>query len=129
MRETIVSLRVYFILVGLYLAVRSALELVGQPFGIRFMVAILAAAFALAYMYIGIRIKHVLVASPGLIIFVLVASAVISGIGLLIGSMTWNIAMILMNSGDLLIAWYLCANVWRLSAGLAAEPLPNDPGA
>jgi len=129
MKETVGSLRAYFILSGF---VSGALNVVAlqraEPTGAK-MIAMVGIGFALAYVYAGVRLKSLIERSPTRVLWLLIAGglflALLFGIGLLYGAAMAALPKIILG---LLITWYLFANVRRLAAesqtGTAAPVSP-----
>ena len=129
MRETVRSLRVYFILSGLAGALisGSALRVYLQRSAvIEAVMQVTSIALSFAFIYVGFRLSSLLRASTGRIVAVLYASGswtvIVFLIGLLRTGMPFGLLGLL---SVLLIIWYLLKNVQRL----AAEAQFASPGA
>jgi hypothetical protein len=122
MRELVWSLRAYFFIIGLFFAAQGALTFLGEPSGPATVGSILSIAFALAYVYVGVRLNHLLAASPKQVIVVVLASAVPCGIGLIASLLASSISGAFWCAVQLLITWYLYVNVRRLSSESASVP-------
>ena len=123
MRETVRSLRLYFVLTAV---LGGALNLVAlqRPSGVvANVVSVVGIAFALAYLYLGLRLGRLLVTSPGQITAVLVAGAVflvlLLALDALSGFQGGSLVQVVVG---LLITWYLYVNVRRLAAE-SAKPV------
>ena len=121
MRETVRSLRAYFILSGL--ATLSSYSLaVGVnfqgPFMFATVVGIVGIGFGLAFLYVGFSLPGLLASAVGRIVTLLYVSTgwvvFVFLLGLLAGRPTPVAVFILVLS--LLILWYLLKNVRRLAA-------------
>jgi Kef-type K+ transport system membrane component KefB len=131
MRESIRSLRAYFVVIGLFFGAQGVITFVGEPLGPADVVSMLNIALALAYVYVGVRLRHLLVTSPKQIIVVVLVSAVPCGIGLIASLLAASIPGIFWCTVQLLITWYLYANVslrtpgkltWRLTSRSTRTP-------
>ena len=122
MRETPRSLRAYFILSGLLgLALNVSSLLRGGPL-LGIVLDVVGLALCAAYLYVGVRLRHLLAVAPRQIFSVLLATVILL-VAILLLSLasgaireTWPTLVI----GGL-ITWYLYANVRRLVEG---EPKP-----
>jgi hypothetical protein len=126
MRETVGSLRAYFILSGLagaFIAFRVALLGAGI-FGV--IVALVSVGFSLAFMYVGFTLPKLLRDSASRIVTLLYASAgwtvFFFLLSLLGGPSTYGLVSLILT---LLILWYLLKNVQRLAA--EAQAAPSEP--
>ena len=124
MKETVRSLRAYFILSGLaslwfqFLDLGVRLRAVISPATILVMaIGIVGVGLALAFLYVGGFLPKLLQSSPHRIVILLYISAgwavVTSLLGLLNGV---QIGTIVVLAVSLLILWYLLRNVRRLTA-------------
>lgn len=121
MRESVRSLQAYFIVIGLITGARAVASFQAPPLAA--LVAIVTLALAIAYLYVGVRLKHLLMGSPRQVVAVLIASGALAGIGLVISVFALWVPEIFWASVQLLITWYLYTNVRRLSAeAVAASP-------
>jgi hypothetical protein len=124
LRETVGSLRVYFILVAAVSALFNVANLLGGARGLVTVISSLVGlGLALAYFNVGVRLKRLLVTSPTQITGVLMAGAVFVMLVFLFEALSGV-------PGEtpvlgLLIVWYLYRNVRRL----AAEAHPNPDAA
>jgi hypothetical protein len=122
MRETVGSLRAYFILVAVLGAVVTVATLASAPVDLGAVISSLVTlGFALAYFYLGVRLKHLLVTSPTKITGVLIAATVF-----LVLVFVLDYALTGVPGGTpvtgLLITWYLYRNVRRLAAEAHRNP-------
>jgi hypothetical protein len=129
MRETVRSLRVYFILSGLagLFVSGSALRVSLQgSAAIEAVLQAISIALSLAFLYVGFGLAGLLRTSPGRIVTILYASAGWSGfhflLSLLRSGIPFGLVTLLL---VLVIVWYLLKNVQRL----AAEAQVASPGA
>ena len=124
MKETVRSLRAYFILSGLLsLFISGSLLRVTVQAPITFLtalvtvVAIITVAFGLAFLYVGFTLATLLRTSASRIVLLLYASTVWSSfhflLGLLRGLASSEVVTLVLT---LFILWYLLKNVRRLSA-------------
>ena len=117
MRETVRSLRAYFIVLGVLSGAQTIFALATQPVNLETVFLLASFVLAAAFLYVGIRLKTLLASSPRLVIGVVLATGVLSALLLLlmivfggpIGGMVQAVI-------GLLIAWYPYNNVRRLSA-------------
>ena len=118
MKESVGSLRAYFIIVALVSGFRNATLLVQSRENIVIVIiALLGLGFAIAYLYIGIALRKLLVKSSNIITGVILASigflVVVFLLSLLGGVQAAMVAQLIIG---LLITWYLLKNVKRLSS-------------
>jgi hypothetical protein len=118
MRETVGSLRAYFILVGAVGAVRSIAAITGGPNAAVVKVgAGVDLALALAFLAAGFALPKLLRDSPGLVKGLIYATAVMQVvIAVALFAATRDPVVLVAPAIVLLIAWYLLVNVNRLSA-------------
>jgi quinol-cytochrome oxidoreductase complex cytochrome b subunit len=131
MKETARSLRAYFFLVGIVsggnyivslnvMAQTGAIELVGAT------ITVVGLGLAIAYVYLGTRLNHLLVTSPQKITAVLIAGAIFLVVLLLLNLLGGlRIGALIYLLLGLLITWYLYANAKRL-AGEARGAGPTN---
>ena len=115
MRETVRSLRAYFILSGLLSAGVNVRGLLAGVNAIGAISAVIGLGFALAFLYAGIRLPHLLRTAPGQITGLLIVAAaflVISFAYELLAGYGGNWLFLVFG---LLIVWYLFMNVRRLA--------------
>jgi hypothetical protein len=117
MRETVRSLKVYFIVSALLGgAVNLSALLRGEP-GVGAAISVIGIGFAVAYLYVGVRLKQLLSSSPGRITNLLITSAgfllLLLALDLLSGMASGTLPQVIVG---LLITWYLFVNVRRLAA-------------
>jgi len=120
MRETVGSLRAYFIVGSLLTLVPALRSLVSEPLGLGTLFSLIPLMFGMAYMYLGIRLKSLLVEAPGQVITVLLAGGVVLVIFLVVNLVTRSIFGVALSVVELLIVWYLYVNVRRLAAAAGA---------
>jgi len=124
MRETVGSLRAYFILSGLggiFTALRISLLNAGI---IGVLVEVITIAFSLAFVYVGFTLSKLLRSSANRVTMLLYASAGWSVCALLLSVLDGPSAIAVFTLVlSLLILWYLLKNVRRL-AGEAQAPQP-----
>ena len=116
MKETVRSLRAYFVVVAVLSGAMNLAALVRPVNGLSMVISLIGLGFALAYLYLGVRLKRLLVSSPEQVTGVLIAGAVflvlLFGLGMLFGLQGGLVAQVILG---LLIAWYLFVNVKRLA--------------
>lgn len=120
MRETVRSLRAYFILSGLATLVSYGRALwvnFQGPFKLPTVIGVIGICFSLAFLYVGICLPGLLRSSAGRIVTLLFVSTgwvvFVFLLGLLEGLATVAVVTLLLS---LLILWYLLKNVRRLAA-------------
>jgi hypothetical protein len=117
MKETVRSLKAYFILSALLSGAVNAWALVRQEPGVETAISLVGVGFAVAYLYAGVRLRHLLATSPNQITRLLIAGAVflvlLLVLDLLSGMRAGTLPQVIIG---LLITWYLFANVRRLAA-------------
>ena len=116
MRETVRSLKVYFIVSALLSgAVNLTALLRGEP-GVGTVISLIGIGFAVAYLYVGIRLRKLLSTAPGRITKLLITGAVflllLLALDLLSGMGSGTLPQAIVG---LLITWYLFVNVRRLA--------------
>jgi len=117
MKESVGSLRAYFIITALLAGFQSTAPLVqSQRNIIVYISALIGVGFAIAYLYIGITLRQLIVKSPKIITRVILVSMGFLVVGFLFslvdGVQTAMVAKLIIG---LLITWYLLKNVKRLS--------------
>jgi hypothetical protein len=117
MRETVRSLRLYFVLTAVLSGAVNIVSL-QRPLGfISEVLSVVGIAFALAYLYLGLRLRRLLAAAPGQIIGVLIAGAAFLLLLLALDALSgFQGGMLVQAVLGLLITWYLFVNVRRLAA-------------
>ena len=116
MKETVRSLRTYFVIVAVLSGAMNLAALIRPTSGLGMVISVIGLGFALAYLYLGVKLKQLLVSSPQQITGVLIAGAVflvlLLALGMLFGLQGALVAQVIMG---LLITWYLFVNVKRLA--------------
>lgn len=99
MRETVRSLRAYFIVAGLLLGGHATYSLLAQPLGWLLLAFIIPVFLGAAYLYVGIRLRTLLVTSPRQVVFVVLSNGALIAIDLALsvaaaslGDILWCIA-------------------------------------
>ena len=127
MRETQKSLRAYFILVALLSGAINVTGLFRSPLGLDTVIHLVGVSLSLSYLYVGLRLKHLLVVVPSTITAVLVAGAVFqvvaAGVVLLSGM---QMGAIVQAAIGLLISWYLLVNSKRLADQAKLEQIGGN---
>lgn len=133
MRETVGSLRAYFILSGLasLFAYGRALWVNFQgPVSIATVIGIIGIGFSLAFLYVGFSLPQLLKSSAGRVVTLLYVStgwvAFVFLLGLLEGVAPVAVITLIFS---LLILWYLLRNVRRLAAEAQAASSGTAPSA
>ena len=118
MEENVRSLRTYFIIVALFAGLQNTALLVqSQRNIIIVIIGLLGLGLAIAYLYIGIAFRKLLVRSPKIITRVILVSMGFLAVDFLISQLGGlQAAMVAQLITGLLIAWYLLINVKRLSS-------------
>lgn len=122
MRETVRSLRAYFVIVGLITGGRAIASLLTGPSGVGAWIEIVPIALAAAHVYVGVRLEHLLTASPGQVNAVVIAGGILAAIALTISVIGMWLSAMFWSGVQLLIAWYLFVNVKRLSREALQTP-------
>jgi hypothetical protein len=131
MKETVRSLRAYFILGGL--AGTFVFASVAQPIsqrhiGFETVKYVTSIGFGLVFLYLGFFLRALLKSSAGRIVTFLYISAgwsvLITLVGLLRGDSLYRLPGLPL---ELLILWYLTRNVRRLATEAWALPLESTP--
>jgi len=118
MRESVRSIRVYFIVIACFYGFRGIFAFAGSPvLVIDAIIGFIGIAFGIAYLYIGIRLKQLLIESPKVINSVILLSMGVLVVSFLLGVLS---GMQASTGGPLivglLVTWYLLKNVKRLSS-------------
>lgn len=127
MKETIGSLKAYFIVVSVLGMIGSVLALgISQVRPVYFVTGLIGLAFSVAYLYIGITLRKLLVDSPKLIDNTLLASMAYQVITFLLSLLNgFQIGSAIQLVMALLILWYLLANTRRLSGEVKSKAKPE----
>lgn len=117
MRETVRSLKAYFIVIAVLGLIGSISTLSLSSVNPLFLIiGLIGLAFALAYLYIGISLRKLLVDSPKTINNVILASMAYQVLNFLLSLLNGvQVASIVQLAIGLLITWYLLNSVKRLS--------------
>ncbi len=118
MRETVGSLKAYFIVVAVLGLLGSTNWLALSSVSPLFMIiGLIGLAFSIAYLYIGISIRKLLVNSPNIINNVILASMAYQVISFLLTLLNgFLLPSIIRLAIGLLITWYLLNSVKRLAS-------------
>jgi hypothetical protein len=126
MRETVRSLKAYFILSALLSGAINLWTLFRSPAGVGSVIALVGLGFAVAYLYVGLRLRQLLATSPGRVTNLLIAGAVFVALlfclDLLSGMAGGTLPMVIIG---LLITWYLFVNVRRLAVSQPSSAAPS----
>ena len=124
MRETVGSLRAYFIVAALLSGVRGVLALLAEPIGLGAIPSIVVILFAAVYLYVGLRLKTLLTKAPAQVLGIVLTGGGLIGIFLFASILVGSAFGVGMAVVELLIVWYLYANTRRLAAEAHAAPRP-----
>jgi hypothetical protein len=117
MRETVRSLKLYFIVSALLGGAVNVSALLRDEPGVSSAISVIGIGFALAYLYVGVRLRQLLSTAPGHITKLLMTGAVflliLLALDLLSGMGSGTLPQVIVG---LLITWYLFVNVRRLAA-------------
>jgi hypothetical protein len=123
MKETVRSLKAYFILSGLISGALNVSAFLRGEAALGRVIALVGLGFAMAYLYAGFRLRQLLATAPGQVLKLLIAGAVflalLFGLDLLSGMTGGTLPSVIVG---LLITWYLFVNVRRLAAEAQAKP-------
>jgi hypothetical protein len=127
MRETVRSLRIYFIVVAVAGGAVNLTALFGSAQILGTLIAMIGVGIASAYFYVGLSLRRLLVRSPGQITAVLIAGGAFLLLLVLLNVLTGMEKGFLVRAIiGLLITWYLLTNVRRLVAE-SSPPAPPGP--
>ena len=117
MKESVGSLKAYFIVVSVLGVMGSLTTLGASPVTPLFLViGLIELGFSVAYLYIGITLRKLLVKSPKLLNNILLASMAYQVITFLLNLLNGlQIGLVIRLAIGLLLLWYLLTNVKRLS--------------
>ena len=129
MKESVRSLKMYFIVIGLLCLLPAyGLTVLASKAGdniVLWLAAAVTFGIAVLYLYMAIRLKALLTDNPGLIKGVILAGAVLAVLDFLAHVVSVEHGpldgTVISTAVALLVSWYLYANVSRLAAELAAE--------
>ena len=129
MKETVGSLRAYFILSGLVSGALNVVALQRGKLAAANLLAVVGIGFAIAYVYAGVRLRPLIAGSPGRVLRLLIAGgvflALLFGVNMLYGSAVAALPKIILG---LLIVGYLFVNVRRIATESQAGPgAPVNP--
>lgn len=128
MRETVRSLKTYFIVIAVLGLIGSISSLPLWSLSPLFLIfGLIGLAFALAYLYIGISLRKLLAESPKTINNVILASMAYQVLNFLLSLLNGvQVASIVQLAIGLLITWYLLNSVKRLSLEENAKTQGNS---
>jgi hypothetical protein len=117
MKESVGSLKAYFIVVSVLGMIGSLATLGASPINPLFLViGLIELGFSVAYLYIGITLRKLLVKSPKLLNNILLTSMAYQVITFLLSLLNgFQIGLVIRLAIALLLLWYLLTNVKRLS--------------
>lgn len=116
MRETVRSLRAYFIVIALLSGIPSVLDLSAHPIGLGTIFSLAALGLSVAYLYLGIRLNVLLLKAPGQVTTIVLAGGAFVIVALLISVLVGSTPGVIQAVVGLLITWYLYSNVRRLAS-------------
>jgi hypothetical protein len=131
MKETVKSLRAYFVAVGLLGGYFAVTSLAGSPGVVEMVFSVASLLIALGFLYVGAALPSVLAKAPERIYALVGINAGIAVLrGLLVAVVafsapTFPVYAFVVQSVVLAICWYLFVNVKRLSAAARALPTPG----
>lgn len=126
MRETVGSMRAYFILSGFLGILQSLFQIMASEGNVVF-IAISAIQFGLAlgFVYVGITLRKLLSQAPQHVRLLLIVAGGWSILLFVIGLLsTIDVSGVVVLAISLLIIWYLLHNVNRLTQELRSSPAP-----
>lgn len=127
-KETVGTLRAYFFIVGVLGGAFNVFALLATPLGVSSVVSLGGLAIAGAFLFLGLRLKELIVTAPKVCEQIVIGAAVVAVVmaitNVLLGASP--IAGI-QTVGWLIIAWYLVTNLRRLSAAAPSVPAPEAP--
>jgi hypothetical protein len=117
MRETVGSLKAYFIVVAVLGLLGSIGTIAASHISPLFLIiGLIGFAFSVAYLYIGFMLRKLLIESPKLINNIILASMVYQIINFLLSLLGgFQIGLVIQLTIGLLITWYLLNSTKRLS--------------
>jgi hypothetical protein len=117
MKETVGSLKAYFIVVSILGISGSVVALGSSQVNPLFLVTgLIGLAFSVAYLYVGITLRKLLVESPKLIDNMLFTSMAYQVITFLLSLLNgFQTGLVIQLAISLLLLWYLLSSVRRLS--------------
>jgi len=117
MRETAGSLKAYFIVVAVLGLIGNVATIAASQINLIFLIiGLVGLAFSIAYFYIGIMLRRLLIKSPELINNVILSSMVYLIINFLLTLLgEFQASSVVQLAVGLLITWYLLSSVKRLS--------------
>ena len=124
MRETVRSLKAYFILSALLGAFVNLRVITAGAGGFAVAGGVIGLGFSLAFLYVGLRLRQLLLTAPNRVTTLLIVTASFFVLSFLIDLVLgfggrWPLVLL-----ELLITWYLFVNVRRLAA--EAQPRPTS---
>ncbi|HET9227902.1 MAG TPA: hypothetical protein VFR31_14605 [Thermoanaerobaculia bacterium] len=124
MKETVGSLKTYFILAGLLGGAANVWAALRSQSAFEMVLALVSVAFSLAYLYVGVRLRQLLAVAPRQVITVLVTGATFLAVLLVLAVLSGEFAAVWPTVVlGLLISWYLYVSVRRLAAETQAKPV------
>ncbi len=117
MRETVRSLKAYFIVSGLLGGAISLLAIARSVSALDLVANLVGLGLCIAYVSVGVRLRGLLVAAPRQVFAVLIAGAVFLGVCLLLsivaGAVRATLPTVAIGG---VTTWYLYSNARRLAA-------------
>jgi len=116
MRESVTSLKWYFIIIALISAYRNVFDLSQSQGNIIVVIfSFIGIGFSITWFYLGIQLKRLLAKSPKVIITILFSTIGYLGLVSLLELLGGSPAGLIKFFVGILITWYLLRNVKRLS--------------
>lgn len=124
MRETLGSMRAYFVLTGILGAVMNVgLVALGQSNVIGLALGVIGMLSAIAFLYMGVRLPALVAAAsaivPRILVITIVYLVLLLLLGLALGAN--GVGLVLQSAVGLLISWYLLRNFRRLAKEAATS--------
>ena len=127
MRETVGSLKAYFIVVAVLGLIGNFSAIAASSINPLFLIiGLIGLVFSVAYLYMGISLRKLLAESPKIVSNVILASMVYLIINFLISLLGgFQVGLAVQLAIGLLITWYLLTNVKRLSQEEKSKARPE----
>ncbi len=125
MRETVGSLRAYFVAGGLLSAVFDLFALYAQPFGLGTAFSLADLGLAVTYVYAGIQLKALLNSAPRRVRAIVLVGGALTALRLVICLVLTAISGFYQAVIGLLITGYIYNNLCRISSEAATRAPPD----
>jgi hypothetical protein len=128
MKETVRSIKMYLILVAVIGLILNSQVLTASPTNpLLLIIGLIGMAFSLAFLYMGIRLRPLLVKSPKLIKNILLGSIIYQFIIFLLKLLNgFDPSSVIQLGGAILIISYVIKNVERLSQEEKSKDRPEE---